>query len=180
MSRNSRQRLSYGPCLQSTGDLPGDQQSMSPVCALCEVSRPHMSIVSTWQSMQARDITSWSVWYNAKWHGLSTMPRWCVSSCCKSCSHTPSWEKRKDLKKCCVKECQNNCFAHNKTTDRNTMKKPWSSNWRGGNTNSLCSQHHYIIIMSGAKRGSTDCAAQSMDLRFARRSTDCLLNPWIA
>ena len=37
--------------------------------------------------------------------------------------------------------------------------------------------------MLGAKRGfgqSTDCAAQSMDLCFARRSTDCLLNPWIA
>ena len=39
------------------------------------------------------------------------------------------------------------------------------------------------LYMLGAKRGfgqSTDCAAQSMDLCFARRSTDCLLNPWIA
>ena len=37
--------------------------------------------------------------------------------------------------------------------------------------------------MLGAKRRlgqSTDCPAQSMDLRFARQSTDCLLNPWIA
>ena len=39
------------------------------------------------------------------------------------------------------------------------------------------------MYMLGAKRRlgqSTDCPAQSMDLRFARQSTDCPLNPWIA
>ena len=41
----------------------------------------------------------------------------------------------------------------------------------------------YYMYMLGAKRRfgqSTDCPAQSMDLRFARQSTDCPLNPWIA
>ena len=53
----------YGPCLQqsydqSTGDVPvdNDQQSTSPVCALCEVSHSHMGKVGTWQSTQAYDV----------------------------------------------------------------------------------------------------------------------------
>ena len=36
-----------------------DQQSMSPVCALCEVSHSHKGKVSTWQSTQACDVVSW-------------------------------------------------------------------------------------------------------------------------
>ena len=45
---------------QSTDDLPvDDQQSMSPVCALCEVSHSHKGKVSTWQSTQACDVVSW-------------------------------------------------------------------------------------------------------------------------
>ena len=113
-------------CLQSMGDLLDDQQSTSPVFALCEVSRPHMSTVSTWQSMQACDVTGQ---YGITRNDMVFRP--CRDDvrqvAANPGSHTPRWEKRKDLKKCCVKECQNDCFANTKTTDRNTMKKPGSS-----------------------------------------------------
>ena len=50
---------------QSTGDLPvDDQQSISPVCVLCEVSHSHKGKVSIWQSTQACEVVNW---YGITW-----------------------------------------------------------------------------------------------------------------
>ena len=66
-----------------------------------------------------------------------------------------------------------NCNVTNNTVESTTLQQYSTI----GNVN------NGAVCMLGAKHGfgqSTDCAAQSMDLRFVRRSTDCLLNPWIA
>lgn len=128
-----------------------------------------MSKVSTWHNSQACYTVSQ---YGITEDDIICRPcrddvRWIAAN---PSSHTPRWEKRRQEKKCHVKECDNKFFTQTKATDKITITTIFSEldlQTEGEEIpfpTPLCSQHYYTFYQK-LQPQQTNCPSCSISLK---------------
>ena len=139
----------YG--IQTQLSFTEEEEPEGQLCALCRHHHSHISKVSTWKRTQDKEFLAD---YGVNEDDFVCRPcRDDVRRLVRSQGPTqiPRWEKKKKEVRCCVKGCEEMCFAHYNSKDYSTVQVVFEATnlETKGDTipfpTPLCTRHYYTV-----------------------------------